>query len=121
MCCYCTSSAWLVYNIGTYTVRMESDTTIRIVSVESLDDTLREMRFEPDTITITRGMTVAWDNETILPQTVTSGVLKVGPDGRFDSGLFVKGARFAHRFDDVGEYPYFSLLYPWMRGRVRVQ
>lgn len=100
---------------------MDGDTVIRIVGVDDLDNTLRELRLEPAMVTITRGMTVAWENETILLQSITSGVLQTGPDKKFDSGLFVKGARFAHRFDEVGEYPYFSLVFPWLQGKVIVR
>lgn len=78
--------------------------------------------FIPSTVTIDIGGEVVWKNVDNAAHTVTSGVLADGgPDGIFDSGLFVPDAEFSHVFDTPGEYPYFCLVHPWMAGMVIVQ
>lgn len=78
--------------------------------------------FIPYTVTIDVGGEVKWSNVDVAAHTVTSGVLAGdGPDGVFDSGLFVPGAEFSHVFEEAGEYPYFCLVHPWMAGVVIVQ
>lgn len=78
--------------------------------------------FIPYTVTIDVGGEVKWSNVDVAAHTVTSGVLADGgPDGVFDSGLFVPGAEFTHVFEEAGEFPYFCLVHPWMAGVVIVQ
>ncbi|NIU01967.1 MAG: hypothetical protein GWN01_13955, partial [Nitrosopumilaceae archaeon] len=43
-----------------------------------------------------------------------------GPDGVFDSQLFMGGTTFSHVFSYPGEFPYFCLVHPWMVGTVIV-
>ena len=64
---------------------------------------------------------VQWENADTDVHTVTSGT----PDGEdvgaiFDSGLFAPGDGFRQQFTEVGEYPYFCLVHPWMEGTVNV-
>ncbi len=68
---------------------------------------------------------VQWGNADTLPHTVTSGTVPSetddrGPDGIFDSGLFYRGDYFRYQFNEVGDYPYFCLIHPWMDGVVHV-
>lgn len=78
--------------------------------------------FIPATVTIDAGGEVTWVNDDAVTHTVTSGVLTDGgPDGVFDSGLFSPATSFSHKFEEVGEYPYFCLVHPWMEGLVIVQ
>lgn len=78
--------------------------------------------FMPSTVTIDVGGEVIWKNVDTAAHTVTSGVLSDGgPDGIFDSGLFVPDTEFSHVFDTPGEYPYFCIVHPWMAGMVIVQ
>ena len=81
-----------------------------------------ERCYVPHTITVDVGVEVVWTNDDVAAHTVTSGVLtEGGPDGMFDSGLFAPGAKFSHIFEEVGEYPYFDLVHPWMSGMVKVK
>ena len=77
----------------------------------------------PATVTIDVGGEVTWSNEDTAAHTVTSGTAESGPDGTFDSSLFMAGTTFSHKFDGVepGEYPYFCMVHPWMTGMVIVQ
>lgn len=76
----------------------------------------------PAEVTIDVGSEVIWTNDDTAAHTVTSGDIKAGgPDGNFDSGLFMSGATFSHMFEEEGEFPYFCLVHPWMQGIVIVQ
>jgi plastocyanin len=75
--------------------------------------------YTPDSIEIIAGDTVSWSNDDTAAHTVTSGTPE-GPDGIFDSSLFMAGSTFEFTFDDVGTYPYFCMVHPWMTGEVIV-
>jgi predicted secreted protein with PEFG-CTERM motif len=75
----------------------------------------------PAEVTIDAGSEVTWTNDDTAAHTVTSGTLDGGPDGIFDSQLFMAGTTFSHMFEEAGDYPYFCLVHPWMQGRVIVQ
>ncbi|MXZ93740.1 MAG: hypothetical protein F4Z11_04470 [Cenarchaeum sp. SB0666_bin_15] len=78
--------------------------------------------FVPPVVTININEKIVWKNVDTAAHTVTSGVLSDdGPDGVFDSGLFVPGVEFSHTFDMPGEYPYFCIVHPWMAGLIVVQ
>ncbi len=62
---------------------------------------------------------IIWKNADTVPHTVTSGSVP-DPDGIFDSSLFGPGKSFRYQFTEVGEYPYFCLVHPWMEGAVTV-
>ena len=72
-------------------------------------------------VTINVGDEVVWTNDDSASHTVTSGDPKNGPDGTFDSSLFLAGKTFSHTFDTAGEFPYFCQVHPWMQGNVIVQ
>lgn len=74
--------------------------------------------FDPNTVTVSSGDTVAWVNEDSLIHTVTA--LNPHPDGVLDS--FVNpGDQFEFTFDTPGEYPYHCVLHPWAVGKVIVE
>jgi predicted secreted protein with PEFG-CTERM motif len=78
--------------------------------------------FIPHEAVIDVGSEVVWTNDDTAAHTVTSGDIKAGgPDGNFDSGLFMAGKTFSHKFEEAGEFPYFCLVHPWMQGVVIVQ
>ncbi len=74
----------------------------------------------PAEISVGVGGTVTWSNDDTAAHTVTSGSPTDGPDGTFDSSLFVAGATFEVTFDDSGSYDYFCMVHPWMQGNVQV-
>jgi len=74
----------------------------------------------PAEISVGVGETVTWNNVDTAAHTVTSGSATDGPDGVFDSSLFMAGTTFEHTFDAEGEYPYFCMVHPWMAGVVIV-
>jgi len=63
---------------------------------------------------------IVWRNADTAPHTVTSGTAIEGPDDIFDSGLFGHGKSFSYKFEEIGHYPYFCLIHPWMAGTIIV-
>ena len=76
--------------------------------------------FSPTEVSVKVGDTVTWKNNDSAAHTVTSGSQSEGPDGNFDSSLFMSGTTFSHTFDKPGEYNYFCMVHPWMTGKVKV-
>ncbi len=74
--------------------------------------------FLPPSVTVHPGDTVTWSNDDTAAHTVTSGSAADGPDGNFDSSLFMAGDTFSQKFDTLGNYPYFCMVHPWMTGNV---
>jgi len=76
--------------------------------------------FIPAEVTVNVGETVTWSNDDSAAHTVTSGTPTGGPDGTFDSSLFMADTTFSHTFDNAGEYNYFCMVHPWMTGKIQV-
>ncbi len=76
--------------------------------------------FIPSSVTVAVGGTVTWFNGDTAAHTVTSGTTTDGPDGIFDSNLFLVDASFSHTFEEEGAYDYFCVVHPWMTGTVKV-
>ena len=74
----------------------------------------------PYEVSVPVGGTVFWNNEDTAAHTVTSGTPNAGPDGVFDSSLFMSGDTFEFTFEEPGEYDYFCMVHPWMVGKVLV-
>jgi len=78
--------------------------------------------FIPYEVTVDVGGEVTWSNPDVAAHTVTSGVITDDTKGTiFDSGLVAPGSTFSHEFEEVGTYPYFCFVHPWMEGVVIVQ
>jgi len=85
--------------------------TISIPAGASIPDGLH---FSPSTLAINVGDTVTWKNDDSAAHTVTSGSIDGGgPDGNFDSSLFMAGTTFKHTFNQAGEFEYFCMVHPW--------
>jgi large repetitive protein len=85
--------------------------------------------FTPQTMTVTSGTTVTWDNQTSVNHTVTrctTSACPVGPgtgsDAAFGSGLLGAGQTFAVTFHGLGTYNYYCQVhgYSVMHGTVTV-
>ena len=76
--------------------------------------------FLPYEETVAKGATVTWSNDDSAAHTVTSGTPTGGPDGLFDSSIFMAGNSFEFTFDDAGTYDYFCMVHPWMIGIINV-
>jgi plastocyanin len=83
------------------------------VSVE-----IRNLAFNPSSITIAPGDTVIWyNNETSIHHSVTSDA---GVTPSFDSGEIVAGATWSHTFDTEGIFAYHCMYHSSMHGTVTV-
>ncbi|MGY5151444.1 MAG: plastocyanin/azurin family copper-binding protein [Candidatus Nitrosopumilus sp. bin_6a] len=74
----------------------------------------------PYHVTVSAGQEITWSNDDSAAHTVTSGTPAGGPDGIFDSSLFMAGGTFSVTLNEAGEYPYFCMVHPWMIGIVTV-
>ena len=74
----------------------------------------------PNSLSIRVSDTVSWNNIDTAAHTVTSGTIEGGPDGVFDSSLFMSGNTFEFTFENAGTYPYFCMVHPWMTGEIIV-
>lgn len=80
--------------------------------------------FTPPVIIVDAGTTVTWRNDDTVVHTVTSGRSDgtVGtPDGLFDSGNIERPGTFTVTFSETGEFDYYCIPHPWMKGRVVVR
>ena len=73
----------------------------------------------PSSLEIRVHDTVSWSNDDTAAHTVTSRTSD-GPDGIFDSSLFMSGNTFEFTFDESGTYSYFCMVHPWMTGEIIV-
>jgi len=76
--------------------------------------------FIPFNVSVSTGEEITWSNNDSAAHTVTSGTPSDGPDGNFDSGLFMADGTFSATLDESGEYPYFCMVHPWMTGNITV-
>jgi len=74
----------------------------------------------PYHVTVSAGEEITWSNDDSAAHTVTSGTPSDGPDGLFDSSLFMAGGTFSVTLDEAGDYPYFCMVHPWMIGMITV-
>jgi len=101
----------------TFTVMVEEpakENTVDIVGLES-------PFYMPNTITVSAGETIVFDNIDANYHTVTS--VKPGTieyDGKFDSGLLNAGESYELTIDEQGTYDYFCSLHIGMTGIVIV-
>lgn len=75
----------------------------------------------PSTFMLKLNEEVIWENRDSAAHTITSGTPGDGPDGEFDSSLFMLGITFSHRFTKKGKYPYFDMTHPWQTGIIIVK
>lgn len=84
---------WLVVGPGTGGRAAAQNKTVTI--------SMEGVKFLPADLTVTKGTTVVWQNDSQLAHTVTAR------DGSFDSGNLAVAASFTQTFDREGTYRYF--------------
>jgi plastocyanin len=72
-------------------------------------------RFQPETLTIKLGDTVAWTNKDPFPHTVTSQT------GGFDSKAIAPGKSWTFKPSKRGEFVYVCSFHPTMSATLRVE
>lgn len=82
--------------------------------------TLRELRFDPDVVTIKKGDSVTWKNEDRRNRQIMSGAPPVMTDD-FMSPVIETGQSWSQTFDQAGEFPYHDMKVPNQLGTVIVK
>ena len=77
--------------------------------------------YNPYSITVKTGAVIEWQNFDDAAHTVTSGTPENGPDGYFDTGLFLGQESFKVQLKKAGIYDYFCMVHPWMTGKIIVE
>ena len=75
---------------------------------------IKEMTFNPETLTVPVGTTVTWEQKEETEHIVAS-------DGRFESDALKLGDKFTYTFTEKGTYDYYCKLHPAMTGTVVVE
>ncbi len=84
-------------------------------SKQNYEVTIDNFSFQPATLTVPAGTTVAWVNRDDVPHTVASN------DNKFRSKALDTDERFSYTFNDAGTYEYFCSLHPKMTAKVVVE
>jgi plastocyanin len=76
---------------------------------------MKDSSFVPDSITITKGNSVTWQNDDQYTHHV------VADDGSFDLGDQSNGEKVSYRFNKTGTYNYHCSIHTFMTGKVVVE
>jgi plastocyanin len=74
---------------------------------------IKNFSFNPDTLTVKAGTTVAWVNEDSVTHTIKSDA--------FSSGNLGNGQKFEFKFEKAGSFDYSCGIHPSMKGKIIVQ
>ena len=77
--------------------------------------TIKNMTFNPNTITVKAGTNVTWTNEDSTSHQVKES------NGLFESSTLGNGQSFTYTFNTVGTYNYTCTIHPSMKGKVIVE
>jgi plastocyanin len=77
---------------------------------------MKDIKFNPETLKIKTGQTVTWTNDDSVGHDVTGDDFKSGDPGGIDSG-----GTFEHTFKKAGTFDYVCSVHPGMEGSVQVK
>ena len=77
--------------------------------------TMENMRFQPESLTVTRGDTVVWVNKDLVPHTATSKA------GGFDSQVIQAEKSWKFTVRKKGDFAYACTFHPTMTAMLRVK
>jgi len=90
--------------------------TVRVTQrADTVIVTIRQFKFERDTIRVRAGDVVVWRNADPVEHTLTADA------GAFESPLVKPGQEWSFRFTTPGSYPYHCLPHPFMKAVIHVQ
>ncbi len=84
------------------------------VFAQTVDVSIVDFSFNPQSIEIDVGTTVRWTNNDAVPHTTTSNT------GVWDSGNMASGETFSFTFKNTGTFGYFCEIHPSMTGTIEV-
>jgi plastocyanin len=76
---------------------------------------IKDMKYQPPTLTVKVGSTVEWKNADIVAHTVTA------VDNKFDSRIIAPGSSWKLIVKKIGTFDYICTLHPNMRAKMSVQ
>jgi plastocyanin len=77
---------------------------------------MKDLKFDPETVTVAVGQTVRWVNEDTIDHDAAA---REGAD--FKSELFGKGESFEWKAERAGKVKYVCTIHPGMDGTIEVQ
>jgi len=77
---------------------------------------MKDIKFNPGTVTIKAGGKVTWTNDDSVGHDVTADDFKSGSPGGIEGG-----STFSHVFKKAGTYDYVCSVHPGMEGTVKVK
>ena len=77
--------------------------------------TMKDIKFNPDSLKVKAGQTVTWTNDDSVGHDVTADGFNSGGAGNIEPGK-----TFTHKFAKAGSYPYVCSVHPGMEGTVKV-
>ena len=93
-----------------------------VVRILSGSGTPHEGKYlDPEILTIKQGEKVKWENFDSAAHTITSGTPEKGPNGIFDSSLFMAGHSFEITLNEKGTFDYHCMVHPWKTGKIIVK
>lgn len=78
--------------------------------------TMKDIQFNPKTVSVTAGGTVKWTNDDSVGHDVTASSFKSGA-----AGGITGGSSFSHKFAKAGTFTYRCTVHPGMEGTVTVK
>jgi plastocyanin len=78
--------------------------------------TMKDIKFNPGTVTIKPGGKVTWTNDDSVGHDVTADSFESGSPGGIDGG-----STYSHIFKKAGTYKYVCSVHPGMEGTVKVK
>ncbi|EPA06776.1 PEFG-CTERM sorting domain-containing protein [Candidatus Nitrosarchaeum limnium] len=84
-------------------------------------ETTAEGCYIPKEATVDVGGVVIFSNTDSAAHTFTAGTAADGPSGAFDSSLAIAGSSYEWKPTEVGSFPYYCMVHPWMEGLIVVQ
>jgi plastocyanin len=91
-------------------------TTTTGTAAEPNQETIQNLAFDPQVLTVTVGMTVTWTNRDPMGHTATS----TNTAEPFGSGTLLTGQSYSYAFTKVGSYDYICEIHPSMKGTIVV-
>ena len=83
-------------------------------AVTAASVSIKNMAFNPASVSVTTGATITWSNNDTTIHTVTAD------DGSFNSGNIAIGATYTRVFSTAGTFSYHCTIHPEMTGKVVV-
>ena len=77
---------------------------------------MKDIKFNPSTVTIKAGGTVTWTNDDSVGHDVTADDFSSGDPGGLNGG-----DTYSHAFKKAGAYDYVCSVHPGMKGTVKVK